>query len=345
MDKKILNKIMQEKKLDVVISFADQTRYWFTKVKSSYGFLFIEKDEANLFVDSRYILLAKQVAENCKNNLLTKKNIQNFIFKKNNSYKRIGFESDYATIDEYEKIKKWFPNSELISINGQFLRQTKTKKEIKNIKTAAQIGLRCFEELKEYIVPGVTEKELAAKLEYLFKVAGAEKQSFDTIVASGINGAKPHAVPSNKKIENGEFVTFDFGTYYNGYASDTTRTIQVGEVKNPKLLEIYKIVEEAQKLGIEAIKPGITGSEIDKICRDYIIEKGYGEYFGHGTGHGLGIDIHELPNTNGSNNNPLEPGNVVTVEPGIYIEGLGGVRIEDDILVTENGFEVISSIK
>ncbi len=345
MDKKILDKKMKENKLDVIISFADQTRYWYTKVQSSFGYLFIEKDEANLFVDSRYILLAKQVIKNAKRNLLTVDTVKKFVSKKQKDYKVIGYETDYLTIDGLERIKSWFPNAKLVPLNGQSLRNVKTEEEIENIETAALIGLKCFEELKKDVVAGKTEKELAAKLEYLFKMSGAEKQSFDTIVASGVNGAKPHAVPSDKKLKNGEFVTFDFGVFYKGYASDTTRTIQVGDVKNEKLLEIYAVVEEAQRLGIAAVKPGVTGAEIDKICRDYITKKGYGKYFGHGTGHGLGLDVHELPNTNSGNNEPLEVGNVVTVEPGIYIEGLGGVRIEDDVLITKDGNRVLSLIK
>ncbi len=344
MNRKVIDKYFKDDKLDVIISFSSQTRYWFSKVQSSDGALFIEKDKADLFVDSRYIILANSVAKNCTVNLLKKGALQEFSKSKQSNYKVIGYESDYLTIGQFSNLKTLFPDAKFVSLNGQSFRNFKTEEEIKNIETAAKIGLKCFEKLRPEVVAGKTEKELAAKLEYLFKLEGAEKEGFDTIVASGVNGAKPHAVPSDKKLKNGELVTFDFGTYFNGYTSDTTRTIQVGEVTNKKLLEIYDIVKESQRRGIEAIKPGVTGAEIDKICRDYITEKGFGEYFGHGTGHGLGIEVHELPNTNSGNHEPLEPGHVVTVEPGIYIENLGGVRIEDDILVTETGHRILSKI-
>ncbi|NQZ28997.1 MAG: aminopeptidase P family protein [Mycoplasmatales bacterium] len=342
MNRKVVDKHFAEKGLDAIIIMSDQNRFWYTGVQSSYGFLFIEKDRADLFVDSRYIILAKNEAKNADVNLLKAGALKEFAKTKESKYKKVAYESDYVTIDQLNLAKELFPNAEFVAVSGQGLRDYKTDEEALKIREAALIGLRSFEQLKPEIVAGKTEKELAARLEYLFKINGATKEGFDTIVASGYNGAKPHAVPSDKKLENGELCTFDFGTVFKGYMSDTTRTIQIGEVTNPKLLEIYEVVKEAQRRGIEAVKPGVTGAQIDKVCRDYITEKGYGEYFGHGTGHGLGIDVHELPNTNSGNKNPLEPGHVVTVEPGIYIEGLGGVRIEDDVLVTETGYKVLS---
>ncbi|CAM9151337.1 aminopeptidase P family protein [Mycoplasma marinum] len=342
MDRRVVDKHFAEKGIDAIFVISDENRFWFTKVQSSFGYLIIEKNSAELFVDSRYIILAKKVAQNASVNLLEKNSMTKFAKSKQEKYKKIAIESDYATLDQLERVKRLFTNAEIVFISGQGLRNFKTEEEAENIRKAAHIGLDSFEQLKPEIVEGKTERELAARLEYLFMMNGAAKKGFDTIVASGENGAKPHAVPSEKKLKNGEFVTFDFGTVYNGYMSDTTRTIQVGEVTNPKLLEIYSIVEEAQRLGIEAVKPGVTGAEIDKVCRDYITNKGYGEYFGHGTGHGLGVEVHELPNTSVTNNEPLEVGHVVTVEPGIYIEGIGGVRIEDDVLVTKDGHKVLS---
>ncbi len=340
MDKRIIEKHFNDNKLDGIFIMSDYNRFWYTGVQSSYGFLMIDPNESQLFVDGRYIIHAKDVGQNAKVNLLKGDSLQQWA--KNTNYKKIGFESDYTTIDQLNFVKNLFPNAELIGINGQELRSYKTQNESDRIREAAQIGLKAFEELKKEIVPGKTEKELAAKLEFLFIKHGATKFGFDTIVASGVNGAKPHAVPSDKKLLEGEFCTFDFGTIYKGYMSDTTRTIQVGEVTNEKLLEIYSIVKEAQRLGIDSIKPGVTGASIDKICREYIKSKGYGEYFTHGTGHGLGIEVHELPNTNSANETILEEGHVVTVEPGIYIDGIGGVRIEDDILVTKDGYEILS---
>ncbi len=167
---------------------------------------------------------------------------------------------------------------------------------------------------------------------------GAVSSSFDIIVASGVRSALPHGVASEKTIESGELVTLDFGAYYEGYCSDITRTLAVGNISD-ELKTIYETVRVAQQLGIDGIKPGMTGKEADALTRDYIKEKGYGDYFGHSTGHGLGMEVHEAPGLSMASDVPLQPGMVVTVEPGIYIPGVGGTRIEDDILITETGNE------
>ncbi len=218
----------------------------------------------------------------------------------------------------------------------QKIRAVKDEREITDIQRAADIAISVFKKLMLGIREGATEKELAWRIEVLMRENGAEKISFDTIVASGSNGAKPHAKPSDKKIVKGELITFDFGCFYNGYASDITRTVALGPVSD-KLAEIYETVRIAQELGCEAAKAGVTGSEIDKICRDYISGSGYGEYFLHGTGHGVGMEVHELPYVSASNKEPLPENSVITVEPGIYIEGIGGVRIEDTVVVKKDG--------
>ena len=183
--------------------------------------------------------------------------------------------------------------------------------------------------------------EVANELEFFMRKQGAASSSFDIIVASGYRSALPHGVATDKVIEKGELVTLDFGAYYKGYCSDITRTVAVGEISD-ELKTIYDIVLEAQLRGMEGIKPGMTGKEADALTRDYITEKGYGEYFGHSTGHGIGLEIHEGPALSVRSDVVLEPGMVVTVEPGIYIAGLGGVRIEDDTVVTENGNESLT---
>ncbi|MCS5431832.1 aminopeptidase P family protein, partial [Staphylococcus aureus] len=185
---------------------------------------------------------------------------------------------------------------------------------------------------------GMTELELKAKLESKMLELGSEGPSFNTIVASGVRGALPHGVASDKVINQGELITLDYGAYYNGYASDITRTFAIGE-PDAQLKEIYNIVLQANLKGIEAAKQGMTGRELDAVARDYINEKGYGEAFGHSLGHGIGLDVHEGPNLSKKSESPLELNNCVTIEPGIYLDGIGGVRIEDDILITENGCE------
>ena len=194
--------------------------------------------------------------------------------------------------------------------------------------------------LLDYIKPGMAELEVANELEFFMRKSGAASSSFDIIVASGWRSALPHGVASDKIIETGDFVTMDYGALYNGYISDITRTVAVGE-PSEKLREIYDVVLEAQLRAMNGIKPGMTGVEADALARDYITEKGYGEYFGHSLGHGIGLEVHEGPGLSSRSKAELKPGMVVTVEPGIYLPGVGGVRIEDDILITESGNETL----
>jgi Xaa-Pro aminopeptidase len=186
------------------------------------------------------------------------------------------------------------------------------------------------------IQPGATEKEIAAYLEYQMLCLGAEKKSFDTIVASGPNGSKPHAVPSDRKVQQGEFVTIDFGCMVHGYCSDTTRTVAVGE-PSQEMRQVYDTVLRAQLAGIAAARAGVTGKEVDAAARRVIEDAGYGEYFGHSFGHSLGIEIHENPNFASSNDQPMPAGAVVSAEPGIYLPGRFGVRIEDVVILTDDG--------
>jgi Xaa-Pro aminopeptidase len=217
----------------------------------------------------------------------------------------------------------------------------KTDAEIKILKVAADIADAAFKYILDFIRPGKTELEVSNELEFFMRRAGATSSSFDTIVASGYRSALPHGVASDKVIEIGDIVTMDYGCYYNGYVSDITRTVAVGE-PDAKLREIYDVVLEAQLRGMAGIKPGLTGKQADAITRDYITEKGYGEYFGHSTGHGIGLEVHEGPGLSKKSDIILEPGMVVTCEPGIYIPGLGGVRIEDDTLITNELNEALT---
>ena len=187
----------------------------------------------------------------------------------------------------------------------------------------------------------MTELQVSNELEFFMRKRGATSSSFDTIVASGVRSALPHGVASDKVIEVGDFVTLDFGAIYNGYISDTTRTVAVGE-PSEQLKEIYQVVLDSQLLALEKVKPGMTGKEADAIARDYIASKGYGEAFGHSLGHGIGLEVHEGPGLSFRSDVVLEPGMVITIEPGIYLPNIGGVRIEDDALVTENGLEKLT---
>lgn len=241
--------------------------------------------------------------------------------------------------------KKYIPR---ISFAGephllQKLRIVKDVSEIAYLRKAAHIAMRAFGRLLPHIKAGVSERYIAAQLEFLMKAEGADHASFETIVASGVRGAMPHAVASDKKIRRGEFVTIDFGAFYKGYASDTTRTIAIGKVPS-KLREIYDVVQESQRAGCVFARSGVSGSELDAACRSIIESKGYGKYFVHGTGHGLGMEVHELPIVNPGSGEPMPVGAIITCEPGIYIDGLGGVRIEDALVLKKNGAINLSGV-
>ena len=211
----------------------------------------------------------------------------------------------------------------------------KDQSEIDALQTAVDITDRVFDLILPEIKVGVTEKYIAAKISYLFKQEGADGDSYDSIIASGANGALPHATPSENKVKNGDFIVMDFGALYRGYHADMTRTIVVGSASD-RHKEIYNIVLESQLAGISYAKSGVKCSDLDKVCRDVIDDKGYGELFMHSTGHGLGLEVHTMPRISWMNNTRLEENNVITIEPGIYIAGWGGVRIEDDCLITKD---------
>lgn len=256
--------------------------------------------------------------------------------------KSLGFEKDVVSYSMYEAYSKVIP-ADLVGVTDliEKIRLVKTEDELKTIKAACQIADETFEHIIQFIKPGKTELEVSNELEFYMRKLGATSSSFDTIVASGVRSALPHGVATDKIIEKGDFVTLDYGALYNGYISDMTRTVAVGE-PSEQLKEIYQIVLEAELLGLEKFKPGMTGKEADAICRDYIKEHGYGDAFGHSTGHGIGLEVHEGPGLSFRSNITLEPGMVVTCEPGIYLPGVGGVRIEDDTLITETGNEKLT---
>ncbi|MGN0394543.1 MAG: M24 family metallopeptidase [Coprococcus sp.] len=251
----------------------------------------------------------------------------------------IGFENKSISYSSYEGIKNNIPDIDMVPLGESVdeLRIIKTEEEIANIKAAEGIGDAAFSHILECIKPGISEKEIALELEYFMKKNGADGLSFDTIAASGENSSMPHAIPTDRTLRNGDFLTMDFGCIYQGYCSDMTRTVGIGSLDSMKN-KVYGIVLKAQEEALKAVKPGMKCNEIDKVARDIIREAGYGDCFGHGLGHSVGLFIHENPRFSPNCDSVLEPGMVITVEPGIYISGQFGVRIEDLIVVTENGY-------
>lgn len=256
---------------------------------------------------------------------------------------KVGFEEEVMTVAQHkvfsEKLScELLPASKLLTS----LRGSKDEEEITLLVAAQKIAEGALEQLLKEIRVGMTEKEIAARLQYLMVSAGAEKLSFDTIVASGPNSSMPHAVPTERKIQKGDFITIDFGCVYGGYCSDMTRTFAIGEVSD-EMRRVYNIVLEAQKAGIAAARAGISGKDIDGAAREVIEKAGYGKHFGHSLGHSLGIDIHESPNASPANEEPMPVGAVISAEPGIYLPGKFGVRIEDILVLDEDGCRNITA--
>ncbi|AWX70344.1 aminopeptidase P family protein [Mycoplasmopsis anatis] len=343
MNRTKLEQLFKTKEIDAYVSEAPQTRLWYAGVQTTDGVIIIEKNNAYLFVDGRYIEYVSKNAKNVEVKLMVGTTLKDFFKQK--QYKHVAFDENYLTKTVENWLNKLINPEKVTWINAQHLRINKSEHELELMQKTVDISLKSYEQLMEWVQPGMTEKEVAAKLNYLLKLNGAEKESFDEIVATGSSSAEPHHHPTDKKLEFGSLLKIDFGALYKGYSADITRTSILGgekNVKDPKMLEILNIVKEAARLGRASVKPGMKASEVDKVCRDYIESKGYGEYFVHSTGHGLGIDVHELPSVSKISETILEPGMIITVEPGIYIEGLGGARIEDDVLVTETGHYVFS---
>ncbi len=255
----------------------------------------------------------------------------------------LAFEQDYVTYAMYETYKNKF-SINLVPTTGviEQLRVVKTDEEIDVLREAGEIADKAFEHIVEFVRPGMKEIDVANELEMHMRSLGATSSSFDIIVASGKRSALPHGVASEKVIENGELVTMDFGALYKGYCSDITRTVAIGDISE-QLREIYDIVLTSQEIGVEHIRPGMTGREADALTRDYIADKGYGAYFGHSTGHGIGLEVHEEPRLSAVSDTVLTKGMIVTVEPGIYLPSVGGCRIEDDLVMTEKGNERLTT--
>ena len=252
---------------------------------------------------------------------------------------KLGFEDAYMTVQDYNVYKEKLRCTLVGAANMLAeLRKVKDQEEMAAMVSAQRIAERAFEDILKEIRPGVSEKEIAARLQYLMLHYGASDMSFDPIVVSGPNGSLPHGVPSEKLIERGELVTMDFGCIYGGYCSDMTRTVAVGEI-SAEQRRVYETVLTAQKAAISAARAGMTGAEVDGVARKVIEEAGYGQYFTHSFGHGVGVEIHESPNASPANDQPLPAGAVISAEPGIYIPGKLGVRIEDVIRLTEDGCE------
>ncbi len=339
----MLDAILNELKLDAAVITDPYNMRHVSGFRGGEGALYVSRTQKVLITDSRYteqaaresgFTIVEEHREHKREQILAE-----CMKKENNAGAfAMGYEDESLLCAQFDRLKdalrveKWVPLKDKVDS----LRVIKTEEELSYLAKAEEIGDRAFAKLLPLLKPGMTELEAAAELEYLMKKEGAEDLSFNTIVASGLNSSMPHAIPSDKKMEEGDLVTFDFGCKYKGYCSDMTRTVVLGKASE-KQKEIYNVVLKAQLASLDALRAGVSGSSVDKVARDIITEAGYGEYFGHGLGHSVGLFIHENPRLSPTDDTILQPGTIETVEPGIYVPGFGGVRIEDMVVVTEDG--------
>ncbi len=315
--------------------------FYYSGFTSEDASLVVTKERAILITDSRYTIQAKNQASDFE--IYDIKNGLSTVFSDVGA-RTIAYEEEYLSVAQFEKLKNGVKKAEYIMAQELIdePRQVKEQWEIERIKKAEALGDKAFLNTLEYIKAGVSEKEIAHRLENFMRINGAEGVSFETIVASGERSAMPHGVASDKIIEKGDFVTLDFGCIFDGYCSDMTRTVVVGKATD-KQKEIYNIVLKAQQEAMKEVRDGVKCSYIDRIARDIIKSAGYEENFAHSLGHSLGIQIHESPNFSSRSVAIARTGNVITVEPGIYIEGFGGVRIEDVVAIKKDGYENLTT--
>lgn len=311
----------------------------------SSGRLLITNDRSFIISDSRYELQCKIECPDFELELMTGRwEISAIGLAIMLNLSLLQFEGDSISYNEWNTITSALRGIEFTPSDGfiETMRMTKDAEEISMIREATQITDHAFSQVLKILRPGITELELAAEIDCQLRKCGAKKESFDTIAISGPRTALIHGQPTDREIRKGDLVLMDFGAFYKGYCSDMTRTVVMGKPTD-KQQHLYRLVLEAQMRAIESIKPGKMGSEIDTVARNFLEEVGLGERFGHGLGHGLGLDIHDGILFSKYSTVRLEPGMVATVEPGIYIRDWGGIRIEDDVLITETGCEVLTS--
>jgi Xaa-Pro aminopeptidase len=337
--------ILGEKDIEGILLFSPENIRYLTGFSGSEGYLLVGRDENLLLVDSRYITQAHEETRGCRISLVDKgiKGVAEHIALL--GLRRLGFEAQGISVAFFEQLQERLQEVALIPIKDELtrLRGLKTGEEITVMKRAVQVAEEAWKKVLEMVKPGAREDEVALELEYRMKKEGAEGVAFDCIVAAGPRTALPHAQPTQRALEKGDFVLFDFGSQYRGYCSDETCTVIVGRATEDQK-RIYGIVKDAHDRAIERVRPGVRLAEIDAAARGHIDQAGHGEHFGHGTGHGVGLAVHEWPAVGKDSQDVAEEGMVFTIEPGIYIPDWGGVRIEDMVVVAADGCEVLTGI-
>lgn len=340
-----LKDYMKTNGLDAFLVGSKANRMYLSGFTGSNAMLLITENKQYIVTDFRYL---EQVAKQCPDFICVDQNKSGllktvFDIARKEQCHKIAFEAEHMSYSRYQELVneaefQWVPTEGVV----ERFRQIKDQEEINKLAEAERIGDLAFKEIvsfiKKYWKTGLTENQVALEIERIMRSNGASGTSFDSIVASGAKSSLPHAVPGDEPLKKGDFVVMDFGCIYKGYCSDMTRTVVIGEA-SPKQVEIYETVLKAQEAALKGIRTGMKGKEVDAIARRIITEANYGEYFGHGLGHSVGIEIHENPRFSPAEEQTIEVGMVVTVEPGIYLPQFGGVRIEDMIVVTEDGIK------
>ncbi|HVN95434.1 MAG TPA: Xaa-Pro peptidase family protein [Syntrophorhabdaceae bacterium] len=338
--------VIGEAGLDACVLKGMDNIFYLTGFRGSEGTLVVTKGDVILLTDFRYITHAKEATRGIQ--VVEVRQKQNVFLDICQKYgiQRMGFDSFHVPYNLYQLLKEMLPDVSLIPLENSIeeIRQIKEPDEINAMVNAITIATDSFTEVLERIVPGRTEKEVASDLDYAMRRLGADNAAFQTIVASGPRSALPHAEPSDRPIALGDAVIIDFGVQVNGYCSDETCTVLMGPPKE-EIGAIYTIVDEARRLGLAHAKAGVAIKDLDAIVRGYIGEKGYGEFFRHGVGHGVGIAVHEAPTISSNSQGLLEENMIVTIEPGIYLPNIGGVRLEDMVLITEEGASVLTRLR
>ena len=329
---------LSERGLDALLVHNAPNRTYLTGFNGSAGIAVITPLEALLLVDSRYTEQAASQAPEFEVVKADRQFIETLTeVVRSRGLRRVGFESEHVTVKQHRDYADRLAPAELVAVEGvDRLRWVKDPDELARIERAVAIADEAFAHVQPLLQPGAVEREIALELEFFMRRRGAEKEAFETIVASGPRSALPHGRASDRVLQRGDFVTLDFGAVYGGYVSDCTRTVVLGSPSG-KHQQVYAAVLAAQQAALAGIRPGMTGRAADGIARTIIAEAGYGEAFGHGLGHGVGLAVHEGPTLSPREEAELAPGMVVTVEPGIYLPGWGGVRIEDLAVITDGG--------
>lgn len=339
-----LRALLTEHRLDGILIHNAENRTYLTGFTGSAGVALVTGRELLLLVDFRYVEQAGAEAPGWEVLKVPRQATDAVVeLARGRELRRIGFESDGLTYKQYDELATALRPAELVPVPGvDRLRWIKDADELAQIRKAVAIADAGFAHIQAYLRPGIQEREVALELEFYMRRQGADKEAFETIVASGVRSSLPHGRASEKTLGGGEFVTLDFGAVVRGYHSDCTRTVVLGDA-SPRQREIYDLVLAAQRAALSAIRPGASARDVDALARQVIVEAGHGDHFGHGLGHGVGLAIHEGPTLSPREDTTLEAGMVVTVEPGVYLPGWGGVRIEDLVVITPGGCDDLTT--